>query len=184
MSDYPPSDPYGQPAGGTPPPPPGGATPPPTPDYGQPPASPQPPPAPGYGQQPYGQPAYGQQPYGQPAYGASPYGGYAYPTGPTGPKTEGMATASLVCGIVALPTMFCWIGWLLGIVAIVLGFIARGRINKSDGQLTGSGMALGGIITGAVALVLSIGFIVFAVWLSTTLECVQYDRYGNCTRYK
>jgi hypothetical protein len=183
MSDYPPFDPYGQPAGGTPPPPPGGATPPPAPDYGQ----PQPP---AYGQPAYGQPqppAYGQQPpgYGQPAYGASPYGGYAYPTGPVGPRTEGMATAALVCGIVAIPTVFCWgLGVILAVVAIVLGFIARGRINKSDGMLTGSGMALAGIITGVVALIVLFGFVVFFVWLGSTLECAQYDRFGNCTRWK
>src|ERR1035438_3519356 len=55
-------------------------------------------------------------------------------------KTNGMALASLVCGIS---------GWFCGIAAVVglvLGLISMNKIKKSNGQLGGSGMALSGTI--------------------------------------
>jgi hypothetical protein len=63
------------------------------------------------------------------------------------PKTNGLAIASLVCGIVG-----CF--WITGIVAIVLGFVARNQIEQSGEQ--GAGMALAGIILGFVWLGLGI----------------------------
>ena len=59
------------------------------------------------------------------------------------PKTgaNGLAIASLVCGIVGCFTI-------TAIVAIVLGFVARNQIEKSGGTQQGSGMALAGIILG------------------------------------
>jgi Domain of unknown function (DUF4190) len=59
------------------------------------------------------------------------------------PKTNGLAIASLVCGIVG-----CF--WITAIVAIVLGFIARNQIRESSGTQQGDGMALAGIILGFV----------------------------------
>jgi Domain of unknown function (DUF4190) len=62
--------------------------------------------------------------------------------------TNGLAIASLVCGIVGCFTI-------TAIVAIVLGFVARNQIEKSGGTQQGSGMALAGIILGFVWLGLS-----------------------------
>jgi hypothetical protein len=63
------------------------------------------------------------------------------------PKTSGMAIASLVCGVLGLclllPSLF---GGLFGIIALV-------KINKSQGALTGSGLAIGGLVTSALSLV-------------------------------
>ena len=62
-------------------------------------------------------------------------------------------------GIVAIIASITVIGGVvLGIVAIVLGFIGRSRAKK--GQATNGGVALAAIITGAIGLVLSIVLVV------------------------
>lgn len=98
------------------------------------------------GQQPpaYGQPAYGQQPpaYGQPAYGQQPP---AY--GPP-PRTNGKALWGMIAGIVSL--VFCYVGLLIGPVAIVLSILGKKDIARSNGTQTGSGMATAGLVTGIV----------------------------------
>ncbi|GAB3659093.1 hypothetical protein GCM10027596_16220 [Nocardioides korecus] len=108
-----------------------------------------------YGDQ-QGQPGqYGQQGgYGQPGpYGAPPpYAGGGY-GGFTEPKTSPLAIVSLVLSIVGI----CGCGvFVFGIGAVVTGVIGRKQINESQGQLKGAGMALAGIIIGAVGLVLGL----------------------------
>ena len=68
---------------------------------------------------------------------------------PSASKTNGLAVASLVCGIVGCFTV-------TAIVAIVLGFIARNQIEQSGGTQQGSGMALAGIILGFVWIGLTV----------------------------
>ncbi|MEO3871656.1 DUF4190 domain-containing protein [Nonomuraea sp. B12E4] len=118
--------------------------------YGQ-----QPPSGAGYGQQPPSYPqeqlGYGQLPpsggYGQqpPSYGyAQPNYGYAAPP----PRsTNGMAVASLVMGIIGL--VFCG---LTSIPGVILGHIALSRIKKTGEE--GSGMAVGGLVTSYITVVL------------------------------
>jgi hypothetical protein len=73
----------------------------------------------------------------------------------TGPgvekKRSGKAIASLVCGIISLVIL----GVILGVVAVVLGTMARKEI-KENPNLEGDGMALAGIITGAIGAVLAV----------------------------
>jgi len=98
---------------------------------------------------PYPQPGAGL--YGQPY--AQPYG-QPYVAGPVGPKTEPLAIISLVCAIAGIPFIFaCGIGLFATIAAIPLGLVARSKIQKSGGTLTGEGMALAGAIVGAVATI-------------------------------
>jgi len=98
-------------------------------------------------QQPYGQQAYGQQPYGQPPYG-----------GP--PRTEGLAVASLVLGIVGL------VGCLVvaPILAIVFGLQAKTKISQNPAALQGAGMAQAGFVLGIIGLALDVVYI--AWWAS------------------
>ncbi|MCD2146374.1 MULTISPECIES: DUF4190 domain-containing protein [Gordonia] len=141
--------------------------------YGQP--SPDP-----YAQNPYGQSPYGAAPgsaYGDPyqpgpAYGSAAYGGAnpyqagAYPGYAAPPSTNGKAIASLVCGIAGL--VCC--GLITGIVAVVLGVMARREVRDSSGRETGDGLALGGIITGTIAIVWSLVFIVlYAVGIGAAI---------------
>jgi type II secretory pathway pseudopilin PulG len=65
---------------------------------------------------------------------------------------NGLAVASLVLGIISIPTL-----GVLGvgaITAIVLGSIALNRIKKEPAIHSGKGMAIAGIITGSVSLLL------------------------------
>jgi hypothetical protein len=74
--------------------------------------------------------------------------GYARPY--AGLPTSGAAIASMVLGIVSL--VFC-MGWLIipcAILAIILGGTARGAVRR--GEASGGGMALAGIICGAISL--------------------------------
>ena len=166
----PPSGPV-PPYGSVPPPDPYGSTP----SYGStPPAGPTPPAAygtpgqaPQYGATPpYGtDPSYGAVPPGSvppgavPPYGAMP-GGAPYVPPPATSTTNGMAIGALICGILSLPVSFIpfvnIMAIILGLVAIVLGFLARRKA-------TGKGLAMGGIIAGAVGVLISIIVIVVTV---------------------
>jgi len=125
--------------------------------------------SPGYGQQPQPyppqQPAYGAQP---PAYPPQPGYGYGQPGYPPGAygyarPTNGKATAALWSGVGLLVTSFCCGLGIFGVIPIVLGVKARNEIRATGGQQAGDGMALAGIITGAVAVLLGILTLVFVV---------------------
>ncbi len=145
---------------------------PPAPDHGQ---APQGPPAygqPAYGQAPqgppaYGQPAYGQAPQGPPAYGQAPqgppaYGQPAYGYGYTQqPRTNGKAMWAMIVGIVSI--LFCYLGVLIGPVAIVLGVLGKKDIKNSNGAETGEGMATAGLVTGIIGTVIWLGVDVLGI---------------------
>ncbi|MEP7088607.1 MAG: DUF4190 domain-containing protein [Nocardioidaceae bacterium] len=121
-------------------------------------SEPRPPAYPAYAQPPVqAYPAYAQPPvqaypaYGQPAYGQQL-------------PTNGTAQAAMWTGIGMLVLVFCCGAGILGIVPIVLGVKARGEIRRTGGRRRGAGLALTGIITGAVAVVLSILVIAALVW--------------------
>src|SRR4051812_10782267 len=136
----PPVTPNG-PEASTPPPPPPGA--PGTSPYGEAPP----------GTSPYGAaPPYGAPP-GQPApYAAGPYGG------PAGPPRNGLGTAALVLGIVAIPGIFTVVlGILLGLLALIFGIIGRKRYSRREA--TNGGAAMAGAILGGVAPLGSINFL-------------------------
>ncbi|MGW1512651.1 DUF4190 domain-containing protein [Streptomyces sp. NPDC002394] len=121
------------------------------PGYGYPPASPTPPGAPGYGAYPssYG-PGYGQPPGWQP---------------PQQPS-NGMGIASLVLGIIAA-VGFCLYGLniILGILALVFGVIGMKKAGR--GEATNRGMALAGVILGAVGIVVGSVVLGLIIWAAT-----------------
>jgi hypothetical protein len=129
---------YGTPGNYPPPPPYGGA-----PGYG---------PPPGYPPPGYGAPGYGAPGYGAPGYGPSGYGAPGHPAyGAQPTKTNALAIASLVASVVSL----CGIGSIAG---IILGVVAINQI-KVSGE-SGRGLALAGIIVGAVTLLFSMLWLV------------------------
>jgi hypothetical protein len=71
-------------------------------------------------------------------------GGYA------APRTDGLAIASLIVGILSL--LCC--GVLLGPAAAIMGFISRNRITASGGAVSGGGLAMAGLILGVVGFLL------------------------------
>ncbi len=73
----------------------------------------------------------------------------AGPIAPPGqPPRQGMAVASLICGIGGLVTC-----GLSGLVGIVLGVVALTRANREPQRYGGSGVAVAGICTGAFSLI-------------------------------
>jgi GYF domain 2/Domain of unknown function (DUF4190) len=70
------------------------------------------------------------------------------------PRTSGLAVASLVLGILNL----CGIGSLL---ATIFGAVSLGQIARSNGTLTGKGMAIAGLVLGIIGL----GFVPFLYFL-------------------
>ena len=67
---------------------------------------------------------------------------------------KGLAVGSLVCGVIAV-TLCCCIGWLPGVIAIILGVVSL--VKKRGGK----GMAIGGIVTGAIGFGFGLIMIVF-----------------------
>jgi len=72
------------------------------------------------------------------------------------PKTSGLAITSLVLGILGLVLLLACIGPLFAIPGVICGHMAYSRIKRSGGAMTGSGMALGGLITGYVTIALGV----------------------------
>lgn len=105
---------------------------------------------------PPAQPQYGQPaPGAQPAWGA-PGDQHGQPGGHG--KRNGLGIAALVVGLLSLPAIFTIVGGiLLGLVAIVLGILARGRVKK--GEADNGGMAIAGIVLGALSLLASIAIV-------------------------
>ena len=79
----------------------------------------------------------------------------AYPQVYEAPRT-GMATTSLVLGIISVPTICACVGPLLGLVAVILGLVATVRAGGQPERFGGKGRAIGGIITGVVGVLLVI----------------------------
>jgi hypothetical protein len=142
------------------------------------------------GQPPYGQPAYGQAPYGQPTgqpgqpYGqpaGQPYGagygqpgypgawpqpyGYGYPGGNSG-GNNGLAIASLATGLGGFCVPFA------SPVALGLGIAALVQIKRR--QVDGKGMAIAGLVLGALVTIGWILYIVFIVVLGLSSDDEYY----------
>jgi hypothetical protein len=118
-------------------------------------------------------PGYGPPP---PGYGAPPgYGPPGYQQwGPPQRRTNGLAIASLCCGIVG-----CLYG-IPAILAIVFGFVARSQIKKQPQE--GGGMALAGIILGFAWILVGIVAIILIVAFGTSSSTSCYDSgpYSSC----
>ena len=74
----------------------------------------------------------------------------------------------MILGIASIPLVCCfYIGVPVGIAAVVLGFM--GKQKADQGLATNRGMAMAGLICGAVAIVLGILFVILAVVLNVAL---------------
>ena len=115
----------------------------------------------------YGPPPGGS--FGPGGYGAPPPG-FAPPPMPPGqyvepPRTNGLAIASLVTGILAIvPGCCCGLfGIPLSIIAVVMGLVGMSQINASQGRYVGKGLAIAGLSCGGVAIGLDVLGMVFNV---------------------
>lgn len=131
----------------------------------QPPSWPPPPPP------PY---PYGAYPGSYPPPPPQPYAGYAPPP-PPAPK-NGLGIAALVIAILALLSVWSVVGGIvLGVVAVIIGFVARSRFKR--GEATNGGVAIAGIVLGFLAIAVSLVFI--AIWAAVFREVGGTD-YVDC----
>jgi hypothetical protein len=79
-----------------------------------------------------------------------------------------MAIAALVLGLISLVASFCGVGVLFGAIAIVLGVLGVRKANELVGQPQ-RGVAIAGIVTGALG-VLASAFILVALVFGSTVE--------------
>jgi Domain of unknown function (DUF4190) len=70
------------------------------------------------------------------------------PTVSSTPRVSAMAITSLVLGV---GSFFCWI--FTGLPAVILGALSLRKIYRSNGQLKGEGLAIGGIVCGGITMV-------------------------------
>jgi hypothetical protein len=89
-----------------------------------------------------------------PEYPAVPPPSYGYPQPPPRPS-NGLAIASLVCGIVGLLVF----GVVLGPLAVIFGSVGLSRANRGA---SGKGMAIAGLVMGSIATVVAIALIALA----------------------
>jgi hypothetical protein len=118
--------------------------------------------------QPQTPPPWGQPPGG--GYPPPPAGGYPPPPpyaaqapAPIAPR-NGLGIAALILAIVGL--LFCWSvvgGVIVGIFAIVMGFIARGRVKR--GEANNGGVALAGVVLGFLSILAGLAFIPIYLYL-------------------
>ena len=69
-------------------------------------------------------------------------------------KNSGLATTSLVLGILSLVLTVICIGPLLAVPAVICGHIALSQIKRAGGMLGGRGLATAGLVTGYISLAL------------------------------
>jgi hypothetical protein len=115
-------------------------------------------------------------------YQPGPYqGGYPAPpywdpaAAPMTPR-NGLGVAALIVGVCALIGSFSIAGGIvLGIVAVILGFVGRGRVRR--GEATNGGVATAGIVLGVLGIIA--GLIFVAIWVGLFKE-VGAGGYFDC----
>lgn len=85
--------------------------------------------------------------------------GNAAPVG--GGQNQTLAIVSLVTGILGL-TLCCGT-FVVPLIAVITGFMARGKANTDPANFGGAGLAVGGLITGALGLVGSVLVLIYII---------------------
>jgi Domain of unknown function (DUF4190) len=112
-------------------------------------------------------PQWGGYPGSYPPPPPQPYFSYAPP--PVAPK-NGLGIAALVLAIIGLFSVVG--GVVLGVVAIILGFIGYGRAKR--GEATNGGVAVAGIVLGLLSIIEAIAVIALAIWGFTQAGGADY----------
>lgn len=92
-----------------------------------------------------------------------------------GKPAQGLAIASMVCGILSLLSWCLWcLSGPLALVAIVLGHVASSKAKADPSRFGGKGMATAGLITGYLGLLAAILMLAVGLYMqSLTPEQIQ-----------
>ena len=99
--------------------------------------------------------------------------------------SSALAIASLILGIIGLLSGWLIFGGALGLVGVILGIVALVKVK--NGTASGKGMAIGGIVTGALGMIISVVVLILGlIGISMLSECAEnavQDSNGNyvCT---
>lgn len=85
-----------------------------------------------------------------------------YPAAVQG-QNQTLPTVALVLGICSLLFACCYGGIPLGAAALVLGFVGLKNTNENPMQFGGRGLAIGGIVTGVIGLLISVGLFLIVI---------------------
>jgi Domain of unknown function (DUF4190) len=89
-------------------------------------------------------------------------------------QTNGMAITGMVCGILGIVLFWIpYVGVILGILGLVFGFLGRSRAAQLGG--VGQGMAVAGIVTGAIAVVAGVAWIIYILTKADEVEDILQD---------
>ena len=96
--------------------------------------------------------------------------------------SSALAIASLILGVIGLLSGWLIFGGVLGLVGVILGIVALVKVK--NGTASGKGMAIGGIVTGALGMIVAAVVMVISIVLAG--QCVEnavQDSNGNyvCT---
>jgi hypothetical protein len=112
----------------------------------------------------------------------SPAGGPGYGADPAArPRRNGMGTAALVVGVVALTLvvliLFAPLGVLAGLVAVVLGILGLSRANR--GEADNRGQAVTGLVTGGLAVLIGL-FLALSIGTFFATNVNDFRQFGRC----
>lgn len=133
-------------------------------------------------------PVKAEAPEAAPAAAAqpSPYQAPAAPAAspsyamPGQPPSQGLAIASLVCGILAVVTCCLWpFGIVFIIAAVVTGHLALGKIKADPARNGGQGMAKAGLITGYIGLLFFLISLVLFLMFGTMSQQEMQEKIIN-----
>lgn len=83
------------------------------------------------------------------------------PVAGAGGQNQTLPIVSLVCGIISI--FCCWLGFILGPVGLITGYMGRNNANTNPSIYTGSGLALAGMICGAIGTLISVGYLIVVI---------------------
>ena len=115
-------------------------------------------------------------------YNAAPTS-YGFEPAPTQQQNNGVALAAMILGILALlGLVFVFPAIILGIIALVLGIMGVRKASSIQGPGARKGMAITGIVTSVIALILSVLMLIFGFSMAKQLmddgvfeACEQYE---------
>lgn len=91
-------------------------------------------------------------------------------------KSNGMATASLILGILSIVLgFFGWLGIICGILAIIFSVVAKNKIKADPSMAGSSGQAKTGLITGIIGVVIGLVIIIIAVMFVSAVAGAAMD---------
>ena len=80
---------------------------------------------------------------------------------PMNGQSQGLAIASLVCGILSC---LCCISILTGPAGLIMGFIAKKKADENPLHFGGRGLAVAGMITGGVGTALVVVIVILQIF--------------------